>query len=300
MRFDVGWPKLVAVVTADQIAWIDTAMASLGRSRPGPIEVFRAEPWATVSSTLDGEGRRVWFKANESCFEHEAALLSILAAAVPDAVLEPIAVEPETGWFLTDDGGPLATEDDGLAIAETYVRVVVASAELVDEMLAAGVPDRRPAALPALFDAACAHPEAGDAGERCVQERDRFVRACELLAADGRSALADSDIGPHHAFAGPPLRLYDWSDGSVTHPLVPVFNLGRQLDPGPAAARLLTDAWGDSVDGRTAAAASLVARLLGADVWMRVPPEAWVRHPGGIERWVGRLADGLAQAVDFA
>lgn len=287
------------MATAAQTLWIDSALAGLGRTRSGPVEVFRAEAWATVSSFLCEDGRRVWFKANEPCFAHEGPLISLLDEAAPASVMAPLAVHSETGWFLTEDGGPLATEADGLAIAETYVRVVGASARLVDEMLAVGVPDRRPELLPALFDAACAHPEAGAAGERCAEVRDRFVRACDVLAADGRLALADSDIGPHHAFAGPPLRLFDWADGSVTHPLVPVFNLGRQLSPGSEAAQLLTNAWRAEIDGSAAQAASIVARLLGADVWMRVPPEAWERHPGGIERWVERLADGLVENLEF-
>lgn len=289
----------MASATVSQIEWIDSALADVGRTRSGAVEEFRVEAWAAVSSFLCDDGGRVWFKANEPCFRHEGALISMLATAAPDSVLEPRAVHPDTGWFLTDDGGPLATEADGLAIAATYVRVVMASADSVDEMLAAGVPDRRPALLPAVFDAACAHPEAGAAGERCAELRDRFVRVCEVLADDDRLALADSDIGPHHSFIGPPMRLFDWADGSVTHPLVPVFNLRRQLDPGPAAAAMLADRWNADIDGTVAQAASIVARLLGADVWLRVPPAAWERHPGGIERWVERLADALVENTDF-
>lgn len=287
------------MATTEQIAWIDSALPDFGRARSGPVEQYRVEPWAAVSSFVCDDGGRMWFKANEGCFQHEGALISLMSAAAPHSVLEPLAVDPATGWFLTDDGGPLATEADGLAIAETYARVTVASAALVDEMLAVGVPDRRPEALPTLFDAACSHPKAGAAGERCVGLRDRFLRVCDVLASDGRLALADSDIGPHHAFVGPPLRLFDWADAVVTHPLVSVFNLERQLEPGPATAGLLAAAWGERLDTRLARAASLVARLLAADVWLRVPPASLERHPGGVDRWVGRLADGLGDNPAF-
>ena len=285
------------MATTEQAAWIDSALAGLGRARSGPIEVFRSEPWATVSSLLCADRGRVWFKANEPCFAHEGVVLSLLAGAAPDSVLEPLAVEPVAGWFLTDDGGPLASEADNLTIAETYARIVVTSAERVDEMLALGVPDRRPELLVSVFDEACAHPEAGAAGERCAAMRDRFVRVCEVLADDGRLALADSDVGRHHAFAGPPLRLFDWADTVVTHPLVSLFHVERQL--APDAAEIVARAWRAETDGPLARAASSAARLLGADVWMRVPPEAWKRHPGGIERWVERLADALVENLAF-
>ena len=134
---------------------------------------------------------------------------------------------------------------------------------------------------------------------RAQRHRPLVEDLVAVLGSDERRCLTNGDVKHEHAFVGPPVRLFDWADGSVTHPLVPVFNLGRQLSPGSEAAQLLASSWHAELDGRAARAGSIVARLLGADVWMRVPPAAWERHPGGIERWVERLADALVENPDF-
>lgn len=282
-----------------RVEWIDRALHSLGRERTGTVVVERERPWALVAHMPTVEGR-VWFKANGEPFAYEAAALRLLATECPEAVLEPIAVDDPTGWFLTDDAGPTG-EVGGVSVLEVvgrYAEIQGAAASVTSELLRAGVPDRRPARLLAVFDRAVAHPEAGDAGARCGEARAAMVEACDRLdrdLADGgaRATIINSDVKPEHVFVGPPLRLYDWGDAVVSHPLAGLPAVERLAAASGLPFDSLLEPWGVERGSDLALAGAAVGELIGADVWMRDMPGVFDRHPGALGRAIARLADRL-------
>ena len=275
--------------------WIDEALARLGATPTRPPQPAKIRPWSSVGFVEPDRGR-LWFKANEPALAFEAKLLVVLSHAAPGRVLKPLDRDSSTGWFIATDGG--ATGNDTEVPVEEAIAAILevqsASAERVDEMIRAGTPDRRPSALPAVLDDAIGHPAAGVGGERCMPLRDRFVAACSHLAADGHLAVVNSDHKPAHLFAGPPIRVYDWGDAVVSHPLADLPFIEREF--GAAAAAALLDAWRAEPSGVVAAAAGAVGELLEADVWLRTSPEGLARHPDGIDIALRRLADRLDAA----
>ena len=270
----------------------------IGASATGPIETFKVRPWSTVAHVSTDAGR-LWFKANEHALSFEAGLLVVLAELTPDRVTAPLEWSRETGWFLAPDGGPTGAEvqvpADGAI--DAIVEVQRGTATALDDVLAAGTPDRRPAQLPVVLDEAIAHPSSGAGGRRCADLRGRFAEACELLAADGRLTVVNSDHKPAHVFAGPPLRLYDWGDAAVSHPLTDVPFVAREF--GPEGAARLVAAWGHTDDDPIVHAAGAAAELIEADVWLRTSAEGLARHPDGIDVALRRLADRLVRTADF-
>lgn len=297
---DISLGTVVCVtqhLIAEHRAWIDTTLATLDIVAHEPPRATKIRPWSSVGSVETGRGR-LWFKANEPALSFEAALLVVLADVAPDRIMRPLAHDATTGWFLTVDGGPLGSDQPVTVAAalDAITEVQQASARHLDEVLAAGIPDRRPDALAAVLDHAIAHPASGVGGTRCAGLRDRFVDACALLASDGRLGVVNSDHKPDHLFVGPPVRVYDWGDAVVSHPLADLPFIEREF--GPAGAARLAEAWGVSLDDPLATAAAAVGHLLEADVWLRTSAEGLARHPDGIDVALTRVADTLKPTVD--
>ncbi len=283
-------------LSVSHLEWITAALARLGATARAPIQPFKIRPWSSVA-TVETDRGRLWFKANEPALSFEAELLVVLSHAAPGLVLKPLDRDAATGWFLAADGGLKGSEVD-VAVDEAVEAIVTvqrASAERVGEVLQAGTPDRRPAHLPAVLDEAIAHPSAGRGGVRCARLRPHFDAVCDLLSADGRLAVVNSDHKPDHVFAGPPVRLYDWGDSALSHPLADLPFLEREF--GPPAGAQLAAAWGHTLDDPVVEAAGAVAELIEADVWLRTSPEGLARHPDGIDVALDRLANRL-EALD--
>ena len=100
--------------------WIRSTLDGLGVSVTGAMEQQRLRPWSTQLTVATDVGH-VWFKENCPGQWFEAGLLAALAELVPDAVVAPLAVEPERGWFLTPDHG--ATLTDRSADVDLWARL---------------------------------------------------------------------------------------------------------------------------------------------------------------------------------
>jgi hypothetical protein len=88
--------------------WLTDAHSWIRAHVPGTvieaIEQPHVYPWATVLRVPTSDGV-AWFKANAPIQRFEAALMLELAEAVPELIVELVAVDVERGWLLMRDAG---------------------------------------------------------------------------------------------------------------------------------------------------------------------------------------------------
>ena len=231
------------------VAWIDAALAAAGLERTGEVEQPHLRPWATVLR-VPTAGGSLWMKAAGPGTAFEVAAYEVLAGAVPDRVLVPLATDVERAWILLPDGGPALGERlegderlDALAAAVVeYGRLQRHLEPHVDELLAAGVADMRPAAMPGRFGEAV---EVAGEVEGIAAFEPEFARWCERLAESPLPASLDhNDLHPWNVLGGgADVRFYDWGDAVVAHPfaamLVPLGFVERGFDGGLTDPRFL-------------------------------------------------------------
>jgi hypothetical protein len=245
---------------AGAAAWLDECLAAVGLARTGEVTQPHLRPWATVlrAPTTGGD---VWLKAAGPGTAFEVGLYGVLARVAPHRVLAPLAADAERGWIVLPDGGPplqdrLAGQPlvDALTAAlADYGRLQRDLAPHVDDLLAAGVTDMRPAIMPQRFEealAATADEPDRDRRDRIAALRPDVARWCEELAASALPASLDhNDLHPGNildgtgAADGRGARFYDWGDSVVAHPvaalLVPLRVAAMVLDTGPDDPRVL-------------------------------------------------------------
>jgi hypothetical protein len=250
------------------------------------------------------DAARVWFKENCPGQAFEAGLLAALAELVPDAVVAPLAVEPERGWFLTPDHG--ATLADRLEDVDLWARLAADWADVQcrllrhgDTLRATGITAVDPAGVASYVEARIA-ANAGlppdDKAHLPSQDADRLRAALPELDRWGRElaegplpvTLDHNDLHANNAFVPQPgeahLRIFDFADAVVAHPfgslLVPMNVLSGALDAAPDDPRLrrVVDAyvepWTALADARTlrrlVPPALRLARLNRHESWRRV------------------------------
>jgi hypothetical protein len=277
--------------------WVAEALARTGQRITGPVEP-RVRPWALIWRVPTDAGD-VWFKANAAGTGFETALSAALARLAPGRVLDPIAVDTRRRWALWPHGG--ATLREALTgapdparwerILPEYAELQRATAAHVDELLALGVPDHRPEAMPGhlaelLDDDAALLLDTPDGLTTEARDRLRsllpeYAQRCRLLA-DGPigPTVQHDDLHDGNVFAaGDGHRFFDWGDASVAHPFGTLLVTLRSvayvsgLDAGDPALDRLRDAylepWTDRGDPSTllrlaevAAGVTMVSRAL--------------------------------------
>ncbi len=237
------------------MAWVDEQLGARGLARTGDVEQPHLRPWATVLRVPTSDGTK-WFKASAPGTAFEVRLYDVLARTVPERVLAPLATDPARSWALLPDGGPpLGERLQGGALADALVEGLVVYGRLqldlashVDELLAAGVADMRPAVMPERFEEAL-DATAADA-DPAVHRSLTALRAdvavwCERLAGSVVPVSLDhNDLHPWNILGataddsarGDTIRFYDWGDAVVAHAfaamLVPLGFVARILDVG--------------------------------------------------------------------
>jgi len=220
-------------------AWIHAEAQKKSIEITGEIEQPHMYPWSTVLRVLSNEGT-LFFKATAAATVYESALTQKLAEWHPDCMPELIAVDTEHGWMLMRDGGeqlrasirPTQDIKPWSPIISRYAELQIRLAERTAEILALGIPDRRPAVLPALFEKLLADEasliidqEKGLTFAEFQQLRDlapRFEQICTELTAFG---IPDSlNHGDFHdgnvLLKNGRITFFDWGDASLTQPFV--------------------------------------------------------------------------------
>jgi hypothetical protein len=289
---------------AEAVAWLDARLADAGLRRTGPAEQPRVRPWATVLRA-ETSGGVVWMKAGGPGTAFEAPLYALLVRAAPEHVLHPLGVDTERGWMLLPDGGtPLADDDDPpvAGALASYGALQRRLAPHAAELLALGVQDMRPAALPERFEQALEAARPIDA--RLERLRPWVAEAsAELAASPIPASLDHNDLHPGNMLAGG--RFYDWGDSVLAHPfaamLVP---LGLARDPGHR--RSLRDAYlAEFTDlaphaelAGTLEPAIRLARIARALVWERALNAARAQGEPVDPRWAGAPRQTLMALLD--
>ena len=210
---------------AETHEWILASLDRAGLTLMGPIEQPHVRPWATVLRAPGSDGV-VWCKAMVPAVAHEPVTISILARVAPDRVPRLLASDLGRRLMLTADGGSRLRDLEAarrspnrwMAMLRTYARLQRDAEHAAGELLAAGVPDRRPAALPdqvaALVD------ELRPSGVDALVPR--VAEACaELAAIRIPATIEHSDLHDAQVFADPAGdRFFDWGDAAVAHPFM--------------------------------------------------------------------------------
>jgi hypothetical protein len=248
---------------------MEAELTAAGIERLGALEVTREGPWGSVARIATDRGT-LWLKVTAPATAHEASIYAVLAQVAPEHVLAPVALDRAHGCLLLPDGGPPApdTPDALVEAMRSYATLQRSAAPHVDALLAAGVPDMRPQALPQRFDEALAFVPAELAG-RLARLRPQIVAWCEQLA--GPASIDHNDLHTGNLFADG--RFYDWGDAVIAHPfaclLVP---LDVAPDPDPVLHAYL-DGYADLAPRddlvETARLAVHLARIARALTWER-------------------------------
>jgi hypothetical protein len=304
--------------------WIDASLKAAGLARTGEVELVRERSWGTVVS-FETSGGRVWGKAPGANVAFEVPLYGLLATAVPDSVLVPIAIDRGRGWVLLPDGGrPIGEVLEGDALLDAFEAALPRYAEMqialiprVRELLDLGVADMRPARMPERLDEMLEEvprllPRVGREGdegmlERVAGLRPEFAEWCEELEGSPVGASLDhNDLHHYNVLTGD--RFFDWGDAVVACPLASARALGF-VPGGERIAERLRDAYLEPFT-RLAPREELIPSLelacrvgavARAFVWHRAvsadlesAPETYLRGPieslaGVLDRgWLGR------------
>lgn len=292
---------------AADVGWALTALAAAGRTPSGAPEQVRT--WNLSSlwrlrATDAGRSADAWLKVVPRFFGHEGLVLERLqgTAAVP-LLLARGSGPAGSGRVLLDDvpgqdcyGAPA---DRVAGFARVLAAVQVGVAGQADDLVGAGVPDRRdPAVLVAeasrLVDlVATGDRGAGRLDPEQVDAARRLVDALPaLLAREAGCGVPDSlvhaDFHPGNVRGVPgSWRVLDWGDSYVGAPAVDLVTAADGFDA--AGRRQVVEAaaevWGDDVDLLGAAeAARPVAPLRAALAWQRfldaIEPDERPYHEG--------------------
>jgi len=172
-----------------------------------------------------------------------------------------------------------------------YARLQRLAAPRTEDLLAAGVPDMRPAVLPQRFDEALAFVPA-DTAQWLRPLRPRIEAACAAIA--GPASIDHNDLHPGNLFADG--RFYDWGDAVIAHPFACLL---EPLDWPPDPERI-RDAYLEEYAGTAprdelraiARQAVWLGRIARAHTWERALRAAGPQDPAG-----QRFRDAPAQTL---
>ncbi|MFJ6195382.1 phosphotransferase family protein [Micromonospora sp. NPDC092111] len=230
---------------AASLAWATGQLDRLGRPA---TEVTQQRTWnLSAIWRLDGPHGTAWLKQVPAFFRHEAA------------VLRQLRDEPATPTLLADDGdgrmlldhvpgedryGADTAERD--ATAADHHPLQVRAVRATDQLVAAGVPDLRGAALARWTRSALA-PHAADGQLAGLDDRLDEVARCGLP-----DTLVHGDLHPGNVRGdGQRRTIIDWGDSFVGHPAFDILRLTERLPAEPTSALLAAwcARWRASVPG---------------------------------------------------
>lgn len=227
-------------------AWIDAVLEPTGRRRTGPVDPFRLWSISAVVRVPTDAGV-LWCKAPCAFFRAEARIHTSVARLFPELVPVLVAAHEAEGWVLMQPmaGAEETERPDGsaLRVARRWAAAQRAAITHVPTLLAAGLTHRDAETTIVAFDRvltastelALLTDDALAAARAAAEPAAALVR--EFWAAGIPDTLAHGDLHPGNvAWDGTTLRIFDWTDGCVSHPFLDASHLVRSVDDAAAAA----------------------------------------------------------------
>ena len=219
--------------------WIRSQANQHSMQITGDIEQPHAYAWSTVMRVPTNAGT-VFFKATAPETIYETALTEKLAGWFPDCMPELVAADTARGWMLMRDGGeqlrasirPTQDLKPWEPVITRYAEIQIGLAEHIPEILALGIPDHRPALLPALYSelltdeaSLMIDQEKGLTSSEFQQLQNltpRLEQICmDLIAFGIPDSLNHGDFHDGNVLLKDGrITFFDWGDASVTHPFV--------------------------------------------------------------------------------
>lgn len=246
-RTPPGRPEWFRPAWFDRVeAWIDEVLAASGRRRTHPIRPVKLWSISAVARVTT-DGGDVWLKAPCEHFRAEARVHPTVARLFPDLVPVLIAAEETEGWLLMEPMTGVEDDDQadgaGLEVATRWATAQIEAVEHVETLLAGGCRRRGVEETLAGFRRVLASSseltllseEQLTAARGCAGELESLVR--EFWGAGVPDTLAHGDLHLGNvAWDGEDLRIYDWTDGCVSHPFLDASHLAHftRARPGDA------------------------------------------------------------------
>jgi hypothetical protein len=282
------------------IDWATAELARRGKRITGEAKIVHDRPWAKVARIPTDDGA-TFVKTMTPVLGHEIPVTALLARIAPSLVTALIAHDVERRFLLMEDAGErlraLLERDRDIrhwrGILPRYAELQLRTVRRVGELVAAGAPDMRGAALVAKLEAVLATDELLTiAGPRSsTPEHVRRLRALvprvrewsDALTGTVPATIQHDDLHDGQVFfRDGQLRFLDWGDANVSCPLYSLVVVERsiahtfKLEPGASELGHLRAEYlepfiavapGASVD--TAVAVALVlGRLVRALTWL--------------------------------
>ena len=234
-----GWFDLVE-------AWIDSVLAGSGRRRTGPIEAVKMWSISAVAR-VPTDGGDLWLKAPCEHFMAEASVHSVVAGFFPHLVPTLVAINESEGWLLME---PMTGEEDdsrapgaGLEVATQWAAAQISAVAHIESLVAGGCRRRGVEETIAGFRTLLS-----TSSELALLTADELeaVRTCEIeplvrefWAAGIPDTLSHGDLHLGNvAWDGTDLRIFDWTDGCVSHPFLDATHLAHFTRAVPGDAEL--------------------------------------------------------------
>ena len=217
--------------------WIHFELNRQDITVTGSIEQPHIRPWSTVLRIATTSGI-VYFKASAAMLVHEPALTEALSRWQPACMPKILAADLQRGWLLMADGGKRLREVIRIPediqhwenLLPIYAELQIKLSSRIQELLAMGIPDRRLAILPALYEQLLADRSVlliNQPGGLTQSEYQRLQNLTGHFAALC-SRLLDFPIPEsiHHGdfhdgnifFNHGSYIFFDWGDSSAAHP----------------------------------------------------------------------------------
>lgn len=239
-------------------AWMLDQMAAAGYPATAAPRVHYLWGVSVVLRAPSSDGA-FFLKCSGDIFRHEAITTRALAAHLPEAFPNVVAVDATQGWLLMRDlGAPELGEQDQSLWHEglvTYAGVQRSWLGRTGELIEIGLPVRT---LTALAEEVGEISDDDDLQSRMGPElRDRWqssapslVAACLRLEELGPGpSLVHGDLHPWNVTYGPDTtRIFDWTDAAVSHPFVDLATYVFRTDD-VALRRRMVDAYLDAWSG---------------------------------------------------